>query len=49
MIIEVESDSKIEQASRAGSSKSEFAKISELRNKWIKNSKNVLLIKLFCF
>ena len=34
---------------RAGSSKSELAKISELTNKWIKNSKNVLLIKLFCF
>ena len=34
---------------RAGSSKSELAKICELRNKWIKNSKNVLFIKLFCF
>ena len=33
----------------AGSSKSELAKISELRNKWIKNSKFVLLMKLFCF
>ena len=36
-------------ATEAGSSKSELAKISELKNKWIKNSKNVLLIKLFCF
>ena len=34
---------------RAGSSKSELRKISELRNKWVKNSKNVLLVKLFCF
>ena len=29
--------------------KSELAKISELRNKWIKNSKNGLLINLFGF
>ena len=35
--------------SRAGSSKTELAKISELTNKGIKNLKNVLLIKLFCF
>ena len=34
---------------RARSSKSELSKISELTNRWIKNSKNVLLIKLFCF
>ena len=35
---------------RAESSKSELAKISESRNKLIKNSKHMLvLIKLFCF
>ena len=35
--------------SRAGSFKSELAKISELRNKWFKNTKNGPLINLFCF
>ena len=34
---------------RAESFKSELAKISELRNKWIKNSKNGLLLNLFGF
>ena len=33
----------------AESFKSELAKISELRNKWIKNSKNGLLLNLFGF
>ena len=43
------SSSSSSRISRAGSSKSELEKISELRHEWIKNSKNVLLIKLFCF
>ena len=35
--------------SRAESFKNELAKISELRNKWIKNSKNGLLLNIFAF
>ena len=31
---------------RAGSSKSELSKISESRNKWVKNFKNLILMKL---
>ena len=37
------------QGHRAESFKSELAKISELTDKWIKNTKNAGLINFLCF